>query len=283
VRRAAFCGTVGLKPTYGRLSLRGVFPLAPTLDHAGHLTRTVRDAALVWDVLRGATSNEEEDADGQALSPTDRLLQHATARAWEIGWVKPYFFERADDAMRAAWERALELAGQQGSRIRRIEADPGIEEAVRQHRCVMAAEAAAIHQARFRHCRETYPPKIASLIEEGLSTTATAYLNALEYRRRFARRVKALLQELDAILVPAAPGAAPDRSTTGDLAFQAVWSFIGVPVLCLPVGLSPEGLPLGLQVITWKNDEPKLLSLAFWLESILAAESSEPENPSWFV
>jgi aspartyl-tRNA(Asn)/glutamyl-tRNA(Gln) amidotransferase subunit A len=263
IRPASFNGIVGFKPGFGRISTEGVLPLAWRLDHVGTLTRSVEDAGLLWHLLR-----DEGTLDWQAtrekLPPA--LLPRRPLRLWRV---REYFEEEASADMRAALEAYCAELAAQGVEIveRRLPAAFAGMHAAQQ--CIMASEAATVHRAAFEADPAPFPPKIAALIREGRTAAAMDYVGALRHRLRLIAHMGAALADVDAALMPGAPGAAPvGLDSTGNPGFNTLSSICGLPAVGLPVALSPQGLPLGLQLLGRTGQEDDLLSVAAWCESV---------------
>ena len=135
---------------------------------------------------------------------------------------------------------------------------------------VSRAEVGAIHADSHRRHAEAYRPRIRAGIELGQCIPADVYLRAQRIRRQARLEMAPLLARYDALVMPSALGPAPDRSTTGDAAFNGPWTGLGVPTLSLPTGLAPDGLPLGTQLIGAPFGEARLLGAARWVEASMA-------------
>jgi Asp-tRNA(Asn)/Glu-tRNA(Gln) amidotransferase A subunit family amidase len=134
----------------------------------------------------------------------------------------------------------------------------------------MAVEAAEVHRGSFREHRAGYGPKLAALLDEGLSTPAVDYAAALAHQREFCRRIDPWLAGFDAMVMPATETTAPATlETTGPADFQRPWSYAGVPALSIPCGLASDGMPAGLQLVGPRNGEGGLLRVAQWCERAL--------------
>jgi aspartyl-tRNA(Asn)/glutamyl-tRNA(Gln) amidotransferase subunit A len=251
-RPAAYCGLCGLKPTYGALSVDGVRPLAPSLDHPGALAGSIGDLMLVWRALRGEPAAER-------VAPVS------------IGRVRGLFQERATvDAIEAV-DLFLEDSERAGARVVEHEAGVSFEMILREHRLILAAEAAGIHAARRRELPGEYPEQIGRLIDEGLAIGADVYGGATGRLFEARRGAGGLLDGVDVLATPAALGEAPDRSSTGDPAFHSPWSYLGLPTVCFPVALGSAGLPLGVQLVGRPGGEAALLAAARWCERVVRA------------
>src|SRR5262249_4443556 len=134
------------------------------------------------------------------------------------------------------------------------------------HRAVMAAEIAALHETMFREHRTDYLPCIRGVIEEGLAAPATEYVRAKQQQSALAHGMEMTFAGVDVLACPATMGPAPAPETTGDPAFNSCWSHTGLPTVSFPIGLSPDGLPLSIQLVGRAHDEATLFSAAEWCE-----------------
>jgi aspartyl-tRNA(Asn)/glutamyl-tRNA(Gln) amidotransferase subunit A len=215
-----------------------------------------------------------EGTSGHPASTIDDIEQ-LVARTFEtpprpprLGRLRGEFERRADPTMREALDRALDALAAEGAEICDV-VDPFDFNAVaRHHRVIMAAEAAFGHADRFRAHRDVYGTRITALIEEGQGIAATAYLEARHHQEALRTSIGEGLAELDALVMPATVGEAPDPSTTGDPALNSPWSYTGSPALSFPIGLSAGGMPLALQLVEPRPlSECDLIETACWCEA----------------
>ena len=262
IRPAAFCGVVGLKPTYDLLSRRGVFPLAWSLDHVGFFTRTVEDATMMLDVLSGVEHSPDPDPEPPKL-----------------GLLRGYYQETADEAV---WEGLMDAAGRleaAGAEVVELQLPRSFECVHSAHSIIFSAEAASVHEEGLRKSPESYKPKMRSHVAAGLLIPSPAYIRAKRIRGIFGMEVRDLLGEADFLLTPSSvTPALKGLGSTGDPAFNAPWSFCGFPAITVPSGLTGDGLPLGLQLTGLPYGEERLLSAAGWCEKILGFPR-EPRTP----
>lgn len=272
VRPAAYCGIVGLKPTYGLISRHGSIPVAWSVDTAGVLARSVEDAALLLGVLAGHDPLDPSSS-SRSVSDYNETLE-GQLEPPRLGILRGYFYEAATDEVRNHAERVAQLLGRDGARIEEVTIPEDLlERSHAAHRVVVFSECAAYHQETFSKCSEDYGPKIRQLVELGLTTPAVSYLQAQRFRRHFGRKVGGVLEQVDALIVPSIPEPAPQGlGNTGDRRFQIPWTLAGLPVVALPTGLSQEGLPLGIQLVGSPFEDGRLLAAARWCEEALGVE-----------
>ena len=255
LRPSAFCGVVGLKGAHGDVPLDGVLPLAPTLDHAGPITRSVADAALVEGVLRGRRI---------AIPDLDRPLL-ATSHV---------LFDQASPELQAHLETTLAHLLDAGAEIVEIELPSSFMALLEAGLAILEAEAAEVHAAWFRDHADEYGTQIGGLVRAGLARDPASVARAREVRAAFQSAIAPLLEGVDALLSPVAPGPAPLRSEgTGDFMLCAPWSFAGVPSVGIPTALDAAGLPLALQLVGASRAVERLLGAAAWCERVVAFDA----------
>ena len=269
IRPAAFCGVVGYKPSYGLISRRGIHPFANTLDHVGVFTRSVWDAGFVAQLLMGFDVGDASCLSSGGFVPgkfsvpnmntSPRLAQLRTP-AWPL----------ADEAQKDCLYENAERLQRAGARVTEVPLPPQFNEALLAAQTIMRAEAALI----FAPLREKHPDKVSANIDDvvktGQAISAYDYLKALQLRMTLRAQLSAILRRYDGIITPPAPGEAPQGlAATGNPAFCAIWSVLGVPAITIPVNTGPNGLPLGLQIVGDYLGDQRLLSVAAWCENHL--------------
>jgi aspartyl-tRNA(Asn)/glutamyl-tRNA(Gln) amidotransferase subunit A len=263
-RPAAFCGVAGMKPTYGYIDNQGIFPLAPTLDHPGFIARAVADLRLIFEVCRRPDLPAEQDG------PWVRGAVDRPRLCRPLG----LFDNLASPAMATAMSSALECLGDAGVEVQdsddtRVLEIHILEPLLRDHRVILASEAAATHRALNYANPPAYPARIDELLREGDDVRAVDYLRACKQRKQYRVAMDEMLRWADARVTPAALGAAPDPSTTGDPVFNSPWSLLGLPTVSFPIGLSADGLPLAVQLIGRTGFDLHLLRTAEWCETVI--------------
>lgn len=267
-RPAAYCGVFGLKPTYGRVSRYGVFPVSWCLDHVGPLARTVTDIALVLQVLAG--HDPLDPASSHAPVPDYLQAVQRAERPPRLGLVRQFFLERADPEMRAHTEEVAERLARAGAGVEEVKLPDSFSALHAAHRIIMQVEAAAVHAELFRAHADLYRPKLRASIETGSLIPGVYYMQAQRIQRQFRQDLAPLFQHADFLMMPAAPGPAPrDLTTTGDPSFNSPSSFCGFPSLTIPSGLNAASMPLAIQLMGPALAEDRLLAAARWCEATL--------------
>jgi aspartyl-tRNA(Asn)/glutamyl-tRNA(Gln) amidotransferase subunit A len=265
----------GLKPTHGRVSNYGVFPVSWCLDHMGPLARTVTDIALVLQVLAG---HDPLDASSSRAPVPDyvQAVQRAD-RPPRLGLVRQFYLERADPELRAHTEGVAEQLARAGAAVEEVKLPDSFSAVLSAHRIIMHVEAAAVHAELFRRHAELYRPKLRATIETGTLIPGVYYMQAQRVRRQFRHDMAQLFQHVDFLLAPAATGAAPrDLTSTGDPSFNSPSSFSGLPAITMPSGLSAAGLPFAVQFMGPAFAEDRLLAAARWYEGTLNVNLKPP-------
>lgn len=275
IRPAAYNGVVGFKPTYGRVSRHGVFPVSWTLDTLGWMTRTVEDAAVVLDVLAG---HDPRDS-GCANLPYAPVAGDMEAEGWSprIGIVAGDFERSASAETQAHTFTVIEALRINGAVVELLDL-PVSYLGIREAQVVIDyTETAAVHRDTHATRADEYGPNVRSRIESGELIPAVAYAQAQRHRRKFRSDMDQTMLAVDALIMPAAAGPAPaDLSTTGDPGFYSPWTVAGLPAITIPTGLSKSGLPLGVQLVGKGFDDATLLRTARWVENVLDFDPGVP-------
>jgi 1-carboxybiuret hydrolase len=273
---SSLCGTFGLKPTYGRLSRAGTFPFVASLDHLGPLARSTRDLALAYDAMQGADVDDPACTD-RAAEPVTPLLRRGADRL-RIAVAGGYFKCKTGEALEAVDRVAVALRADRDIEL------PQAERARSAAFIITASEGASLHLDRLRRRAMDYDPAVRDRLLAGAMTPAALVVKAQKFRRWYREEVLKLFEEVDAILAPATPCTAPligqqtfmfgdtelpVRANLG-LYTQPI-SFIGLPVVAVPVPLEP--LPIAVQIIAapWREDIALRIAHALESQGVVAA------------
>ena len=272
---ASFCGTVGLKPTYGRVSRFGVLPLGFSQDHMGPLTRSVRDAAFALNAIAGY---DPRDPTSSRRPVVDYVPgEDCSIRGVRIGFPDSFFFERLHEDVESAVRGAIARAQSLGAVIKPVRL-PDMDALNAVARIVLLSEASSVAEP-FMEDRGQFGPDVLALLDQGRLVPATDYINAQRLRRKMRREFEQVWQEVDCLIAPATPTPAPrigdatirlgGRDEDVRLASTRLvrcFNALGFPALSLPCGLSASGLPLGMQIVGPAFEEALLLRIGAALE-----------------
>jgi aspartyl-tRNA(Asn)/glutamyl-tRNA(Gln) amidotransferase subunit A len=268
---AALCGIVGLKPTYGLVSVAGTVPLAPAFDHVGPLARKVGDLCVMLEAIAGKFPRGSP-------RPDHRALRKNRPRRIRIGWPKEFYFERLDPDVRRLVERAAQtLAKALNARVAEVALE-GLAESVESATSVIVAEANYYHESQgyFPARAAEYGDDVRGHLEWGAKLRAVDYMRGLQSKREVEALFDAAFEDADVIVAPSSPIPAPrigetairvtgERETTVRaelLRLTRPTNISGHPSISIPCGFTPAGLPIGLQLIGPKWGEAKLLAIA---------------------
>src|SRR6266550_4287323 len=261
IRPAAFCGVVGFKPSFGRLSREGMFVTSETLDQVGGFARSVREAANLAAAMAG--------------EPVERWWSNDRTPP-KLAALRTGEWEHADDAVQKRFQADVDRLAAVGYPIAWPAPPPGLDDAQRVLRTIMLYEEARAMERDLRG-RETLVSEIVrSHLADGAAIKDEFYREALRARQRLAEAFAPWATPYDAILTPATVGEAPTPETTGDPRFCTRWSLLGAPAIVIPSGLGPSRLPLGLQLVAAPGDDRRLLAAAAWCEATLPPIGAPP-------
>lgn len=258
IRPAAYCGVVGFKPSYGRISTAGLIFFSESADHVGLFTQDVAGMSLAASLLCSDWRLHLEKSRLDAL-PVLGLPEG------------PYLNQASSEAL-AALERQLALLKEKGYSVRRVAALDDIGLIASRHRRMIAAEMAQVHARWFSQNEPLYRPQTAAIIREGQRVNTGELAEGRAARGKLRAQLEALMREsgVDLWVCPAAAGPAPEGiGSTGDPAMNLPWTHAGLPTVTLPAGLTPNGLPLGLQFVAPFMADERLLIWAKALAKIL--------------
>jgi len=258
IRPASFCGVVGFKPTYDRISKSGVIPLAPSVDTVGYFTADISSAQYMAPfLLKGwheKIITKSKPVLGIPLGP---------------------FLALTDDEMHTHFERVSHFFGKHDYQIVRIPIMDNFEEIAHRHKIIVAKEASQVHQMWFDKYEDRYHLKTSELITRGQNINTDEYVSALRSRNVLRNQLTDTMKThgIDLWLSPPAKGDAPlGLESTGDPVMNLPWTHCGFPTLNIPAGISKRGLPMGLQVTAGWNQDEALLEWGLEMEKLLNEE-----------
>lgn len=262
---AAYCGIVGLKPTYGRVSKHGALTLAWSLDHVGPMTRTVRDAALMLQVMAG--HDVRDSASRDLPVPNYMTALDGNIRGLRIGVPRAHFFEGCDETTLAGVENAIVALEALGARVATCEL-PHAADATPVGRLILLAEAAAYHAQRMQDQPQLLSPQLRGMVTMGSMFTAVQYLQAQRTRTAITKSFIETMKQFDALVMPTTPlpacKAGDDKvHLTGPRQRNTMpFNLSGLPAISVPCGFTGNGMPIGMQIVGRPFDEATVLKVA---------------------
>lgn len=279
-RPAAYNGVTALKGTYGRISRHGIIPGSWSLDHPGAFTRSVMDAAMVFEAMGGP-----DQKDPSTLAESVPSYQHQLTgdiKGMVVGVANSFFTDDLDPAVFKAFEEAMGIFAELGAKIVSVSLPKLLQEGNIAHSIVMKAEAAAYHQDFYQTKANLYNPDLSETLAAGHMISAVDYLRAQRIRTQFRDDLVHILGEMDALLTPAAAIPAPQGlAYTGSPLFNVPFTNAGVPTLAIPAGFAEDtGLPVGIQLAARPMAEERLLQLGHAFQSNTSWHKRRPEIKS---
>ena len=263
---ASLCGIVGLKPTYGRVSLRGVVPLSWSLDHAGPMAQTVQDVAMLFQVIDGKTR----------MYPLAPLT--GNIRGIRVGIPRTYFYDRLAPEVGGAVAAALKNLEKLGARVFEVNLpSAGMQRGVWLQ--IASPEVYSFHEPYLKNSANLYSADIRGRIEAGRVLLSIDYVRAQRIRTLMQRECKSVFETVDVIVTPTTPipapridevgkpwGSDPEKAATALTRFTRFFNIVGLPAISIPCGFTSDGLPIGMQIVGKAFDESTVLRVAYAYE-----------------
>ena len=267
---ASLCGIVGFKPTYGRVSTRGVFPLSWNLDHVGPLTKCVRDAAIV---VQAISIYDPIDPSSIKMLTGDylgHLVDDMEGRRIAIG--SGEFIEAADPEVLNAVREAVKVFESLGCKVEKVNVD-WMRDAALANATMTRSDGAAVHRDRLKEHPEMFGEDIRRRLEDGAKTTSTEYALARRTQAEVRKRCELFFGTYDFLITPTTPIAAPTiaghdavEQAARLTRFTAPFNLTGLPALSVPCGFTREGLPIGMQIVARAWGDAKALNAGYAFE-----------------
>ncbi len=279
---SACCGVTGLKATYGRVSCYGVIPLSWSLDHVGPIGRSAEDCALLFDAIVHYDPRDPNSVAGPLTRHTSTLIGGIEGRdplslqGLTFGVPQDAFVTPLDPEVRTVWRAALRVFEEEGVEIVNVELPcPTME----LYRMIQRPEATLTHIQKgwFPACENSYTDIVRERLMQGKQIAAIDYLKAQQEKRDFTSRMRAIMQSVDAVVLPTLPIPAipaeliggtitvnglTEEASTAFLRLTMPFNLAGLPAISFPCGFSSDGLPLGLQVAGKPFQEATVLRIA---------------------
>lgn len=286
---SALCGTVGLKPTYGRASRVGVASLSWSLDHVGPLSRNVIDSALVMSAMSGYDRRDPATADVPVPDMVSGIAAGVAGK--RIGIPVNFHNEQLDPEAALAAESAAATLASLGAELVDVTI-PLAEHIVPATWAILMPEAAAYNQDYLRNSPEKFTDEVRTLVETGAATIATDYLNALRLRTLIQAAWQNMFDAIDVLLAPTVvapatlrsdpsinwPDGRTETATVAYVRYSAPAALTGLPSLSVPAGFTADGLPLGVQILGNRSGSPRFFrSVTHWSRT----PTSSAESLRW--
>jgi amidase len=281
-------GIVGLKPTFGRVSRHGVLPLALSMDHVGPMTRSVADAATMFQIIAGSDPNDSECLDESVPNITGKL--DGNIKGIRIGFDSKYASENVEKQVVEATQSVLKVLTSLGAEIIEVEM-PDVSQLNDTWGKIASSEAAAIHSGTFPSRSEEYGPGFCRVLEGGLNVTKNELLNAKKIRAEFTEGYVQMLSNVDAFVCPTMwcpPGIYSEAELLGDFrsidpapwtneVFTKPANFSGTPSLTVPCGFTIDGIPLSVQFIGKHLSEEMICRIGYAYEQETEWHKKHPD------
>ncbi|MGA0913046.1 MAG: amidase [Candidatus Puniceispirillaceae bacterium] len=278
IRPASFCGVYGFKPSAGMVPRTGVLRTSETLDQVGVFARYYEDVALVGDVI-----SEFDPADPSSFCrPRPNLLKGVSSEPPiepNFVWFEmPYFDKLSVDSR----EGMMAVIDALGGQVEKLDAEGSFSGLVEAQNIIQYYEIARnLAEIREQH-NDKLSPQVAKLLAHGATISDEAYQEAVGLRHGAISYFQSFFNDFDAIITPAAPGEAPlfSDGVTGNPIFSTVWTLCGLPCLTVPVLISKNEMPIGVQLVGGAEEDDRLLRTGSWLLAELNKNQNEPEEPA---
>ena len=267
---ASLCGVVGFKPTRGRVSTRGVFPLSWNLDHVGPLTKCVKDAALILQVISAYDAIDPSSIKMLTGDYLGHLVDDMEGR--KIAIATGDFINTTEPEILEAVREAGKVFESMKCKVEKVNVD-WMRDAALANKTMTQSDGAAVHRDRLKEHPEMFGDDIRRRLEDGAKTTSTEYILARRTQSELRKRCELFFESYDFLITPTTPIAAPTIEghdaveQAGRLTrFTAPFNLTGLPALSIPCGFTKEGLPIGLQIISRAWGDAKALNAGYALE-----------------
>ncbi len=270
IRPASYCGVYGFKPSFARISRHGVLKQSPPLDTIGVFARNLGDLALIADVLMRF---DAQDSDMSPIAPPaiGKVMAQVVPADPHFALVRTPVWDQVEEVAKDGLRELIDAVNQRREKtVDIVDLPTSFAELHEDHRKVMEADLAHSFADEYKRGKAKLSTVLCEMIERGQQVSTSDYDSAINKMQDYRAFLDELFEEYDAILTPATPGPAPaGLGATGSPVMNTIWTFCGTPAINVPLLQSPEGLPIGVQVVGAKNDDARLFRSTRWLLDIL--------------
>ena len=286
---ASYCGIVGLKPTYGRVSTSGVIPLSWSLDHVGPMTRSVKDAALMLQAIAGYNRDDPTTIDAPVPDYTDRIS--ASTDSLRVGLPRAYFWDQLDPEIELTMEAALailkRMTGSQ-QEMAPLATDGSYSSWTEPYGAIFTAEAYTYHKGYIEKSPQRYQTATLTRLRAGSEVAAARYIESRRKMEQIRRSIADIFETVDVVITPtvrvppfsiADLEVDPDTVRARELAMlhnTRMLNLTGLPTISVPCGFTSKGLPVGMQITGRPGEEATILRLAHAYERATEWHKREP-------
>jgi aspartyl-tRNA(Asn)/glutamyl-tRNA(Gln) amidotransferase subunit A len=278
---ASLCGVVGFKPTYGRVSLRGVFPLSWNLDHVGPITSCVKDAAILLQVISVYDPIDPASIKMLTGDYLGHLVDDIEGRKIALGVGE--YIESADPEVLNAVRSAAKIFESIGCKVTEVNMD-WLRDAALANKTMTQSDGAAVHRDRLNEHPELFGEDILRRLTDGAKTSSTEYILARRTQAEARKRFEIFFESHDFLILPSTPIAAPAIAGNDAVEqaarltrFTAPFNLTGLPAISIPCGFNREGLPIGLQIVSKAWADAKVLNAAYAYEQATDWHTQRPK------
>ena len=277
LRPASYNGIIGFKPSLGKISTKGIFPVSSTLDTVGWMARTIEDIAIVLDVLSSEKQTGNNDFSGNIQTNCLEEVSNFEQERPKIGMIGAFFERESSLEIQANMFEIIEKLSNYGAKIEIFKLPNsfiGINEA---RTIIEYSEAYTFHKNFFGNLIDCYSLNARNRLKSGDYIKARDYIRSLKLLFQFREEMKNSLKNFDVLIVPCNPEGVPkDRETTGDPKFQSPWTAAGLPAISIPSGIDNNGMPIGIQIVGNYLEDNKLLKVANWIKNVINIDIGLP-------
>ncbi|MHA1598531.1 MAG: amidase [Alphaproteobacteria bacterium] len=265
IRPAAYCGVFGFKPTYGRISRHGILQQSSVLDTVGIFARSLDDIGRLADVL---IAFDAQDADMRPMPKPQiaKVMAEDPPMPPRLGFIRTPAWEQADDSTKEALRELIDHLNADRETVDLVDLPTEFNDVYDVHRRIMFHDLAKSFAAEYADAKDKLSPLLSDMIEQGQGVSDSDYDSDVARIDEYNSILDLIFEDYDAALTPSAPGEAPvGLASTGSPIFCTIWTLCGTPAINLPILQGPNGLPLGVQMVSHKGDDARLLRNARWL------------------